>query len=548
MYRLLIVDDEPAIVDGLVQQFQELPELELDVCKAYSAHEALAIVKATKIDLVVSDIRMPGKSGLQLADDISFYWPACRIVLLSGYSEFEYVYSAIQKNVDHYILKTEGTEAIVAAVRSSAAKLTEEQRRQAVLERAEQQITAAEPLLKKQFFEAILLGEHASDIRRSGTFADLPLRLDDSRPLLLVVGKADLDGRGESYTEKLKLFYSVQEVFERHLPSMFTAEHVVHDHSLLVWFIQPACDKGEKFTGADGEMNWRDVTTYLKGVLEPVQNECSSTLGTAISFALDRGEIEWNELGAHFEQLKFSLKQHAAFGQPMAVIDLGMQDGLWKADAARPAQATGTFNQKLGLLTKKLESGAEADAAMLTEELLAGIRSDLAANYLLGMERYYTLLLAFIGQMEDLHTASLPVIELPVEWHTAQQKFSGLAETICREKKARIEKGEHLLVERIHQYIDEHLGGDLSLARIAEAVYFNPSYLSRFYKQLTGRNISEAINTAKSAAAQTMLGDTSLKVNEIALKLGFESPSYFTAFFRKMTGSTPQEFRENLFR
>ncbi len=113
MYRLLIVDDEPVITNGLVQLFEENPEFELDVLKAYSAKEALAIAKKMKLDILVSDIRMPQKSGLQLVDELMYYWPMCRIIFLTGYSEFEYVQEALRKNVDNYILKTEGIDPIL---------------------------------------------------------------------------------------------------------------------------------------------------------------------------------------------------------------------------------------------------------------------------------------------------------------------------------------------------------------------------------------------------------------------------------------------------
>lgn len=545
MYRLLIVDDEPAIVDGLVLQFQEHKQLELDICKAYSAQEALDIVKKTKIDLVISDIRMPGKSGLQLADDILMYWPACRIVLLTGYSEFDYVYSAIQKNVDSYILKTEGMEAIVGAIESAVGKLEEENRNKAKLELAERQMSAAEPLLKKQYLEALLLGEKASEIAKAGYFTELSLQLDVERPLLLVVGKAERGDREETYTEKLDLYYSVQEVFARHVPPMFAVEQVVQDHSLLVWFIQPGMQDGT-FVRGDGEIDWRGVTTYVKGMLEPVQNSCRDGLGASISFALGRSEAEWDGIGGEFELMKSALKQHAAFGRTMSVIDLGMPDGLFKAESPKPAAEAGAFHKKLAELAKKLEAGDEQGAGALAGELLQGIRGELSVNYIVSMERYYHFLLTFIGQMNEVQPAGLPVLELPIEWGMAERQFAGLVQTICEQKKAHIEKGEHMLVERIHRFIGDNLGGDLSLARIAEAVFFNPSYLSRFYKQLTGRNLSDYLNGAKAEAAQAMLADTQLKVNEVALRLGFESPSYFTAFFRKMTGSTPQEYRDHI--
>lgn len=70
MYRLLIVDDEHHIVDWLYELFQENNEMELDIFKAYTAKSALRILERQRIDVVLSDIRMPGMDGFELADVI----------------------------------------------------------------------------------------------------------------------------------------------------------------------------------------------------------------------------------------------------------------------------------------------------------------------------------------------------------------------------------------------------------------------------------------------------------------------------------------------
>ena len=124
MYRMLIVDDEPAIVDGLTELFSECG-MDLDVWKATSAEEALAIVRKMRVDVVLSDIRMPEKNGLQLIDEIIAYWPSCKVIFLTGYSEFEYAYAAFQKNVENYILKHEDDATLLAAVQAVVDKLDE---------------------------------------------------------------------------------------------------------------------------------------------------------------------------------------------------------------------------------------------------------------------------------------------------------------------------------------------------------------------------------------------------------------------------------------
>lgn len=97
MYRLLIVDDEPYIVDGLqalVEQW-DLPE-ELDVRCAYSADEALEAADLAKIDVCLTDIRMPGMDGIRLQGEMLRRWPQCKVIFLTGYDDFEYAQSAIR--------------------------------------------------------------------------------------------------------------------------------------------------------------------------------------------------------------------------------------------------------------------------------------------------------------------------------------------------------------------------------------------------------------------------------------------------------------------
>ncbi|SDX89539.1 helix-turn-helix domain-containing protein [Paenibacillus sp. CF384] len=548
MYRLLIVDDEPAIVDGLVQHFQQVESLELDVCKAYSPLEALGIVKKTKIDLVISDIRMPGKSGLQLADDILFYWPACRIILLTGYSEFDYVYSAIQKNIDNYILKTEGIETIVAAVLAAIDKLDQANQMQAALEQAKQQLTVAEPHLKKQFFEALLLGEKALDLWQAPYFAGLSMRLSRSDQVMMIVGRMDRYDQVLTYTDKLNLHLSIQEVLQQQLPSHFHMESVVHDSSLLVWFIQPAEEAG-MFKSGEGITQWADISEYLKGMLEPVQDQCRIALNADVSFAISRAAVDWDGSAAEFERLKSSMKKCSLFGQPMSIIHLGDMDEVIQAERPHPSAelSTGMFNKQLDALQRSLETGDEGAAAKLTSELYAHVEVNLSSNSLIGMERYYQFVLVIITQMTQVRPSGASDDEAwTLDLGASEEQLLALVHKLCAQKKEQQNKGEHLIIERIHRFIAEHLGRDLSLARIAEAVYFNPSYLSRFYKQLTGRTLSDYMNATRADAARQMLEETQMKVNEIALRLGFESPSYFTAFFRKMTGSTPQEFRESV--
>lgn len=119
MFRLLIVDDEELIVNGLYDIFSNLVDLDLDIYKAYSGEEAIDWLNRTRIDIVLSDIRMPEIDGMQLLGEIKQNWPQYKVIFLTGYNEFEYIYEAIQYSNSSYILKNEDPEKVISAVKKS---------------------------------------------------------------------------------------------------------------------------------------------------------------------------------------------------------------------------------------------------------------------------------------------------------------------------------------------------------------------------------------------------------------------------------------------
>jgi two-component system response regulator YesN len=99
-------------------------------------------------------------------------------------------------------------------------------------------------------------------------------------------------------------------------------------------------------------------------------------------------------------------------------------------------------------------------------------------------------------------------------------------------------------ISQINNYIENNLDSDLSLSVLASKVFLNPSYFSRLYKQVTGHNLSDFIYTKRMDRAKELLVNTNYKISDIASQIGFDSPSYFTVFFKKIRGISPAEYRE----
>lgn len=113
---MLIVDDEILIADGLREMLSGAMKDRLQVRVCYSAEEAIRVMQSGKIDLLMTDINMPGCTGLELHRQLMSLQPGCPVIYLTGYSEFEYARQALDQHAFAYVLKGEGDDIIIQTV------------------------------------------------------------------------------------------------------------------------------------------------------------------------------------------------------------------------------------------------------------------------------------------------------------------------------------------------------------------------------------------------------------------------------------------------
>lgn len=106
------------------------------------------------------------------------------------------------------------------------------------------------------------------------------------------------------------------------------------------------------------------------------------------------------------------------------------------------------------------------------------------------------------------------------------------------------EDGTSNTITKLQHFIRNHLADDLSQTRLSDLVNLNPSYLSRLYKQYTGKNLIDYINEQRITRAKALLRQGNIKVFEIAAEVGYESQQSFTRFFKNIVGTTPQDYKE----
>jgi two-component system, response regulator YesN len=547
MHNLLLVDDEPIIVDSLYRFLSELDELELNIYKAYSGSQAIEIFSKTRIDIVISDISMPNISGIELQKFILKQWPKCRVIFLTAYDEFEYIKAAIRGGSIDYVLKGEGDEAIAVALHKAIENIKNEEVNNQLVEQISIHMEKVMPILQKEFILNLINGESflKEDFLKEAKELNFTLNMDI--PTLMVLTRIDSWNKNTYSLKNIQEPYTIKSIIDSHLNHRLkTLSMVLNDFEVLT-FVQPVLEN----TNLHEKECWDRAFIFLEGTLELIQKSCSKILEKTVSHAVTSKPYHWSNVDRGFNFLCNILSSNYSLETEMILTEEHIQDSSIVDDQSFIVKKR---LDQVGSVMTLLESGQQQELEELIADTIKLMRGqkDLSRGIL--EEAYYSLALAFqvyinrspytktIEQKYDL--SSLMKLHSHGGWTNVENYFKGLIECIFQVRKEQNLEKTNKIVKRINQYISEHLYEELSLTTLAEMVQFNPSYLSRLYKQATGLTLSDYIIDLKLQKSKEMLLDDKMKIQNIAKKLGFSSHTYFGRSFRKHFGMTPQEFRD----
>lgn len=530
MYKLLIVDDEPFILDGLTDLFQENGDL--DVYKASSGDKALEVLGRTRMDIVLTDIQMPGLSGLALLMEIHRRWPYCKVIILTAYSDFQYAHQAIEHRAAGYVLKSEGEEAIVRTVEACIAQIGREMQTQAFLQESEQYLASALPMLQSACLLKVLEGEPEEEYRED--FAKYQMRLDPEQPAVLVLLRLDKSSLRSTAHSQLNVLIQVKLIFENYLSGAFTGYEATFEGKNMIWLLQ----RKEAGRGL----------LYLKETLEIIQAHALQALSATVSIIYD-DYAAWEDLPSRFRAIKLILQQMAVNNEESILANSRFYLERQAGEVARSELGKRQF--LLPELQSCLEEEDEERFAAVLAQLLQeeeGTRDNMVAH----LELYHSLtsmLLAYMGNrsMAAELLSDLESFELFYRYSDRAALARGMGKLAGRlfelSKKSQATHSQNFAA-RIRHYIGGHLAGDLSLSALAEQFYIHPVYMSRLYKQTTGDNLTDYITRKRMELSQRLLVETEYKIHQIAKEAGYDSAAYFTRVFKKQTGVTPHEYRD----
>lgn len=504
--NVLIVDDEPIVCKGLRET---VPWDELDVHivgEAHDGEEALEVLDREDVDLVLSDIRMPGMDGLELARQVSERYPGKRVVMLSGYDEFEYAKQALRLGVKDYLLKPVDIGELMGVVRNIRDELAKERNR-------EWQAAAY------RLLSALVLGEQenvrhpALELAAGQRYRLLAGAIEDYASAVQLAGPEEQKALKQEWAGKVEETLSDAGSLGKSL--------LVGPNRLLV-----LC----RLSGPD------DDKSVFRRMIETIRQQP----GLRMWCCLSRPFTELDGIHNRYREVMDGL---SAF--PV------MNDRVYEAAEIPKPERAGIPEETVQSFRQLIERGSDGETLRWkVDQLFETFRS-----------RRYGLndVAAALRELENRLFAWLPArqafrfrdgfdVSLYCSYDDLKELFiRDLEPFVVREgMTARAE--QQMLVDKALRYMKEHYAKDLKAARVAEWINVSPNYFSQLIKQATGKHFNDLLHEIRIDKAKQLLAETDYRIFQVGRLVGYKEYKYFVHIFKKLTSVSPSQYRMMAYR
>lgn len=512
--RLLIVDDEANIREGLSKTI-DWSSIGIDyVDCAKNGIEALKFVKQTAPDILLTDIRLPGMDGLELAENVTRLYPKTRILLLSGYADFSYAKQAISIGVDEYLVKPVNINDLIEKIKI----LVEEIAHNDSVPPAQSLTSIITNILKTP---GLCKEEIFHLIRSAGYQWNHPWLLAGIAEVFI----------SEPAAKNQHHSLSIEEICPA-LSDTLQAETIcvsIDTTKQILFFVN--LPDGTK--SAFPENRIADSVDVL-----------SQKYNCPITLALSEIFSAYSFYNA-YQSAKNTLLYRFFIGNGVTLFPRQFS----KKKYERPI-APESIQKELILAIRS----ANTDACLnLLHPLFRSYRfsavSDIETikDYCLQL---VTILSAEAGRWENvennlLRLGYIQYVELftTVEEYIQQVKVF-YCDILAILKQSQSSKS-HWIVKRAKDYMIQNYFLPLSVEQIALQVERSPSYLCHIFNSVEGISITEYLNKLRIEKAKELLCNTSMMSYEVAEQVGFNNYRYFTQVFKKYTGTSPTAFRNS---
>ncbi|UJF34996.1 response regulator transcription factor [Paenibacillus hexagrammi] len=514
MYKVLLVDDERMILEGIssiVDWSSAGTEL---MGTARNGVEAYAFVCEHPPDIIISDIRMPGMNGLELVAKVKETHPQIRLMMLSGFDEFEYAKKAMQYGVKHYLLKPCNENTIVSALQEIVSELKQEESKEVFIQTMKESLQKVLPHVKAQFLKEFVMNKSygARDWEYYSQLFGLQLNGKKVRFILI-----HLDG-----TFEYEHLFAVKNIAEDLLHEPLLSS-TVGDQVLIV--IEDA---------VHAELLHQQVRDIRKVFKQYYKMDATVAISEA-------GDID--------ESRRLYLQALDCLGHRFYLGEAGLITVRDVPEASEQRYERFVYDEDKILLHIRAGNWNEAKAELdLFFEQLVSSRMDIQTTKSYVLQAFISM--ARLCSEERMNEYMSQTVRF-VQMETLQHCMTMLKEIAMEITDMNYERNRtkySVIIQKVIEIVNEQLGNpELSLTWVAhQMLYMNSDYLGKLFKKETGEKFSNYVVTLRVHKAMDVIKtQDDVKIFELAEQLGFgDNPQYFSQVFKKIAGCAPTEYKK----
>lgn len=526
MLQAMIIDDEVQIRKGLRMKVDWEREGFAVVTEASNGQDALDKLKQHDIDVVISDVRMPIMDGIEFAQRCKAEYSDVKIIILSGYSEFDYAKSSIQAGVKDYLLKPVAPDELRDALQKLRKEIEAEKKEKSESEKLTRLVhDQLEEIREKYLLSLVKEGSWQTDnvVERMQQ-----LKLDDFADPQVTVQFITVENR-------------------------LSPHHKYQDDERWLNFKRLCADhaKDSEGTRAFYDGSYRNMIHFIKTVkqtpvdqesffIRELQSKVKKQLKLETVVGIGRvvtGHAEFKN-GYISSLLSWSQSQTGSSSQ---IVEAEDKNEMF--------EFSGDFEKKI---TNALENLETKSFKKYIDETLNGYSQSMMSFSFTSNKVLF--LLGSIADKYDMRTRDIQqaiwncqqtIWELTSQSKVIEQLKDTGEMIIGKISDVRFSTSGAEIVENVRKFIDSHYADQISLSKLSELFHINSTYLSEIFKLHVGMNFSEYLNHLRLENAKSFLKDDQLKIIDIAHLVGFSNSGYFSTVFKKHYGQTPADFRSS---
>lgn len=522
--QIIVADDEMIGADDLSDLIREnFGESDhVMVRTAYNARTVLKMVEERPCDILITDIQMPGMSGLMLAQEIRRRLKETSILFLTGYDDFAYAYEAFKYDAERYLLKTDGDEEIVRAVETAIRRVRERRQVLSKIHDAEKRYAQMLPAYRRQVVLQLL-----TDGVEDAAPEDAQIQEGRMYVVAARIGPSDTE---VSMRLKLIAVNAIAQIVENTLDGalMWSNGYVVDGE--LVWVFSMNSDA--------------PFASTLFNLMRLARKHVEEQLKLPLFFVVADQGTDYRRLSEKYYEIRGVLAgQILQDSTGVAIFSRGRLDNPY---SEAQLQEMNALRRCLDLCQKDIRNSQLDALSGHTLPLLEYLRSHAPGTDFF-FEELSSALTGILFNYLNRNGLSHIVAECGKYRSQGEACFLGmLIQRIDEQSNTRRDNAVRSIAEYVVNYVREHLSEDISAGVLAEVTGYSSGYLSRVFRQEFHESIHEFVTATRMDLAKELLGNTNLRVYEIANHCGYDNPTYFIKVFKKNTGMTPQDFKQSL--